>query len=114
MDDYILWEIDVMEKSSAEVELYYTLPEESIGTKIAIEYQNEFYEKVLNEPYDSELFGQDYDIIVRSESYNKEFKKINMGKIKFDKGKSILKLKTLNKVGKKSIDFRLLIIKKTS
>lgn len=114
MDDYILWEIDVMEKSSAEVELYYTLPEESIGTKIAIEYQNEFYEKVLNEPYDSELFGQDYDIIVRSESYNKEFKKINMGKIKFDKGKSILKLKTLDKVGKKSIDFRLLIIKKTS
>ena len=114
MDDFILWEIDVMEKSSAEVELYYTLPEESIGTKIAIEYQNEFYEKVLNEPYDSELFGQDYDIIVRSESYNKEFKKINMGKIKFDKGKSILKLKTLDKVGKKSIDFRLLIIKKTS
>ena len=114
MNDFIFWEIDVMEKSSAEVELYYTLPEESIGTKIAIEYQNEFYEKVLNEPYDSELFGQDYDIIVRSESYNKEFKKINMGKIKFDKGKSILKLKTLNKVGKKSIDFRLLIIKKTS
>lgn len=114
MDDFILWEIDVMEKSSAEVELYYTLPEESIGTKIAIEYQNEFYEKVLNEPYDSELFGQDYDIIVRSESYNKEFKKINMGKINFDKGKSMLKLKTLDKVGKKSIDFRGLIIKKTS
>lgn len=114
MDDFIFWEIDVMDKSSAEVELYYTLPEESKGTKIAIEYQNKFYEKVLNESFDSDLFGQENDIVERSESYNKEFKKINMGKIEFDEGKSVLKLKTLDKAGEKSIDFRLLIIKKIS
>ena len=113
-EDFIYWEIDVMEKSSAEVELYYTLNKESKGTKIAIEYQNKFYVKVLNESFDPDPFGQENDIVERSESYNKEFKKINMGKIDFDQGNSVLKLKTLDKVGDKSIDFKLLIIKKTS
>ena len=113
-EDFIYWEIDVMEKSSAEVELYYTLNKESKGTKIAIEYQNKFYVKVLNESFDPDLFGQENDIVERSESYNKEFKKINMGKIDFHQGNSVLKLKTLDKVGDKSIDFKLLIIKKRS
>ena len=40
-----------------------------------------------------------------------EFKKIKIGTMSFKKGLSKLKLKTTKKVGKKSIDFRLLILK---
>ena len=42
---------------------------------------------------------------------NKDFKKIKIGTMSFKKGLSKLKLKTTKKVGKKSIDFRLLILK---
>ena len=49
--------------------------------------------------------------IKRIESYTKDFKKIKIGTMSFKKGLSKLKLKTTKKVGKKSIDFRLLILK---
>ena len=51
------------------------------------------------------------DRIERIESYTKDFKKINIGKISLKKGKSVLKLKTTKMEGDKSIDFRLLILK---
>ena len=54
------------------------------------------------------------DIVERTESYTKDFKKIDIGEIDFKKGKSTLKIRTNKIIGKKSIDFRLLILKKNS
>ena len=114
VEDYIYWEIDVMEDSTAKAELYYTLAPEDVGTKISIEYENKVYEKVLSEYFDSNLVGKKIDIVERTESYTKDFKKIDIGEIDFKKGKSTLKIRTNKIIGKKSIDFRLLILKKKS
>lgn len=114
VEDYIYWEIDVMEDSTAKAELYYTLAPEDVGTKISIEYENKVYEKVLSEYFDSNLVGKKIDIVERTESYTKDFKKIDIGEIDFKKGKSTLKIRTNKIIGKKSIDFRLLILKKNS
>ncbi len=114
VEDYIFWEIDVMEDSTAKAELYYTLAPEDVGTKISIEYENKVYEKVLSEYFDSNLVGKKIDIVERTESYTKDFKKIDIGEIDFKKGKSTLKIRTNKIIGKKSIDFRLLILKKNS
>ena len=56
----------------------------------------------------------DKDLVKRTESYTKEFKRINIGDLYFKKGPSTLKIKTIKKIGQKSIDFRLLILKKYS
>ena len=114
VEDYIYWEIDVMEDSTAKAELYYTLAPEDVGAKISIEYENKVYEKVLSEYFDSNLVGKKIDIVERTESYTKDFKKIDIGEIDFKKGKSTLKIRTNKIIGKKSIDFRLLILKKNS
>jgi len=53
------------------------------------------------------------DRIKRIESYTKDFKKLTFGDLYFDKGESILKLKTSKLKGKKSIDFWLLVLEKT-
>ena len=110
-NDYIFWEIDVLEDGINNIELYYTLEKESVGTEIALEFENQIIKKTIDEFHDPNLVGFEEDKIERIESYTKDFKKIKIGKMSFNKGLSRLKLKTTKKVGKKSIDFRLLILK---
>ena len=110
-NDYIFWEIDVLEDGINNIELYYTLEKESVGTEIALEFENQIIKKTIDEFRDPNLVGFEDDKIERIESYTKDFKKIKIGKMSFKKGLSRLKLKTTKKVGKKSIDFRLLILK---
>ena len=113
-DDYIYWDIDVLNSGKSNVNLYYTLPESSIGTEIAIEYENQIIYKEIENFHDPKLIGMEKDIVKRTESYTKEFKRINIGDLYFKKGPSRLKIKTSKKNGQKSIDFRLLILKKYS
>ncbi|SVA69055.1 uncharacterized protein METZ01_LOCUS121909 [marine metagenome] len=113
-DDYIYWDIDVLNSGKSNVNLYYTLPESSIGTEIAIEYENQIIYKEIENFHDPKLIGMEKDIVKRTESYTKEFKRINIGDLYFKKGPSRLKIKTSKKTGQKSIDFRLLILKKYS
>ncbi len=110
-NDYIFWEIDVLEDGINNIELYYTLEKESVGTEIALEFENQIIKKTIDEFHDPSLVGFEEDKIKRIESYTKDFKKIKIGRMSFKKGLSKLKLKTTKKVGKKSIDFRLLILK---
>ena len=110
-EDYIYWEIDVLEDGINNIELYYTLEKESVGTEIALEFENQIIKKTIDKFHDPRLLGSVEDKIERIESYTKDFKKINIGKISLKKGKSILKLKTTKMEGDKSIDFRLLILK---
>ena len=110
-NDYIFWEIDVLEDGINNIELYYTLEKESVGTEIALEFENQIIKKTIDEFHDPNLVGFEEDKIKRIESYTKDFKRIKIGRMSFKKGLSKLKLKTTKKVGKKSIDFRLLILK---
>ena len=110
-NDYIFWEIDVLEDGINNIELYYTLEKESVGTEIALEFENQIIKKTIDEFHDPNLVGFEEDKIKRIESYTKDFKKIKIGRMSFKKGLSKLKLKTTKKIGKKSIDFRLLILK---
>jgi len=111
-EDYIYWDIEVLSSGKSNVELYYTLPENSVGTEIAIEYEDQIIYKELKTFHDPKLQGYEKDIIKRIESYTKEFNKVTIGDIDFKKGSSVLKLKTSKKTAKNSIDFRLLVLKK--
>ena len=91
--------------------MYYTLPKESVGTEIALEFEDQIIKKTIDDFHNPNLVGFDKDKIKRIESYTKDFKKINIGEINFKKGISRLKLKTTSIKGNKSIDFRLLILK---
>ena len=111
-EDYIYWDVEVLSSGKSNVELYYTLPENSVGTEIAIEYEDQIIYKELKTFHDPKLQGYEKDIVKRIESYTKEFKKVTIGDMYFKKGPSVLKLKTSKKIGKSSIDFRLLVLKK--
>ena len=66
--------------------------------------------KEITISHDPELEGMQKDRIKRIESYTKDFKKIILGDLYFEKGESVLKLKTTKLNGGNSIDFKLIVL----
>ena len=112
-EDYIYWNVNSLNSGMNKVSLYYTLPETSSGTQLTLEFMDNKIKKDIMIPHNPTLEGMKEDRIKRIESYTKDFKKITFGDLFFEKGESILKLKTSKLKGKKSIDFWLLVLEKT-
>ena len=110
--DYIFWNINSLSSGLNTVHLYYTLPENSEGTEMSLEFMDKIIYKKILKSHDPILEGMDNDRIERIESYIKNFKKITFGDLFFKEGNSVLKLKTSRLIGEKSIDFRLLVLEK--
>ena len=110
--DYIFWNINSLSSGLNTVHLYYTLPENSVGTEMSLEFMDKIIYKKILKSHDPILEGMDNDRIERIESYIKNFKKITFGDLFFKEGNSVLKLKTSRLIGEKSIDFRLLVLEK--
>ena len=111
-EDYIYWNINSLSSGMNEVSLYYTLPESSSGTQLSLEFMDNKITKDIMISYNPGLEGMQEDRIKRIESYTKDFKKITLGDLFFEKGESVLKLKTTKLKGRKSIDFWLLVLEK--
>tara|TARA_B100000242_G_scaffold277299_1_gene233848 strand:- start:451 stop:2193 length:1743 start_codon:yes stop_codon:yes gene_type:complete len=109
-EDYIYWNINSLSSGKSRVSLYYTLPKNSIGTELTIEYMDKKITKEIMISHDPDLEGVKKDLIKRIESYTKDFKKITLGDLYFEKGESVLKLKTTKLTGEESIDFKLIVL----
>ena len=109
-EDYIYWNINSLNSGKNRVSLYYTLPKNSIGTELTLEFMDNKITKEITISHDPELEGMQKDRIKRIESYTKDFKKIILGDLHFEKGESVLKLKTTKLNGGDSIDFKLIVL----
>ena len=67
----------MLENGTKSVELYYTLPKESVGTEIALEFEDQIIKKTIDDFHDPSLEGFEKDKIKRIESYTKDFKKVD-------------------------------------
>ena len=110
--DSITWNVEVLADGNFEVELYYTMKEENKGATLELSNGENKLIKKINEPHNPPLMGAENDRILRGESYVKDFKPINLGKIHLEKGRKPLILKALEIPGNKAIDFRLLVFKR--
>ena len=99
-----------MTEGEYEVQLYYTCPEEDVGSTIQLSFKNSKLEYELTDAFESELLTDD-DVYPRMEGYVKEFKRVTLGRIQFDKGVGTLSLKASDIPGSQVMDFRLLMLK---
>lgn len=111
-DDKITFSVDVVESGEFEVELYYTCPNDSVGSTFEISCGSNSLKAKITAPHDPVPFGMKEDRSPRMESYVKDFKAIKIGNIKLDKGAATLSLKALDVPGKVVMDFRLLMLKR--
>lgn len=106
--DSITWPIEVLNDGRFQVDLYYTCPEDDLGSIVELRFESSKIAKKINTAHDSPLIGMENDRVPRMESYVKEFKPLNLGVIALKKGKGILTLKALEIPNEQVGDFRLL------
>ena len=113
-EDAITWDVDVLESGTFEVIIYYTCPEEDIGSTIELSMGNNTLSGVIQHAHDSELKGMEHDRVDRIESYVKDFQPASLGTIQLDKGEGTLILKATDIPGSQVMEFRLLLLKRVS
>lgn len=111
-DDRITWDVEVLTEGEFEVVLYYTCPEEDVGSVFELGFGSSTLTGKITEAHDPPLTGMENDRDKRIESYIKDFKPLNIGAIHLDKGKGTLSLKASDIPGSQVMDFRLMVFVK--
>ncbi|MEN8228425.1 MAG: arylsulfatase [Bacteroidota bacterium] len=112
-EDYVSWDVEVLADGEFEVVLYYTCPEEDVGSLIELEFGATTLCGKITEAHDPPLTGMENDRDPRIESYVKDFKPLHLGTIHLDKCKGKLSVKALDIPGSEAMELRLLMLART-
>ncbi|MFC4097321.1 arylsulfatase [Euzebyella saccharophila] len=110
--DSISWDVEILADGKFEVELYYTCPEENIGSIVELSLGDSKIAKKITKAHDSKLIGKKMDRVPRMESYVKDFIPMKLGAMVLKEGKGTLTLKALEKPKLEVADIRLLVFKR--
>ncbi len=108
--DSITWDCDVLIEQSYKATVYYTCKDSAVGSTILLRQRGNELEKRIVQAHDPGFEGVNFDRFPREESYEKNFKALDMGVIHLDKGHHSISLKASNIEGPQFIDFRLLVL----
>ena len=110
VEDKITWEVEVAATGDYEVELHYSCPARDIGSTIELSFNDSQLRSRLTEPHDPPVRGGEHDRIPRQESYVKDFKPVQLGTLRLEKGTGTLTLSATDIPGTQVMDFRLLML----
>ena len=108
-DDRLTWDINVLTSGEYEVEMYYTCPEDDVGSTVELTLGESRVAAKITPAHDPPLIGAKEDRVKRKESYVKEFRPLSLGTIHLEKGRGTLTLKATEIPGKQVGEFRLLM-----
>ena len=109
-EDAIEWHCEVGQTGKHKVEIFYTCPEDDVGSTVELSFNGAKLTRRITEAHNPPLFGMQRDRYQRTESYNKDFKRITFGTIDLEKGEGTLKLQALDIPGSQVMDFRLMLL----
>lgn len=111
-DDRITWDVEVAEAGDFEVTLYYTCPEKDVGSTFELCFNESIIKGKISEAHDPPLVGMEEDMVVRHNSYVKDWKPIKLPVMHLEKGDGELTLQALDIPGSQVMDFRLLMFER--
>ena len=109
VDDRITWDAEVAASGDYDVEIYYTCPQQDIGSEIELSFNDARLQGQITQAHDPPLRGGEHDRVARGESYVKDFKSMKLGTIRLQAGKGELTLRALEIPGSQVMDFRLIM-----
>ena len=108
--DSISWDCNVLTKGKYKATVYYTCAESAIGSVLSLNQgKNKVMARIL-ESHDPPFDGVEFDRFPRQESFEKDFKPLEMGLMNLDEGLQSISLKASVIKGPQFIDFRLLVL----
>ena len=112
--DSISWDVEVLADGEFEVELYYTVKEQDLGSEIELRLGESSLKATITTAHDPPLVGAERDRDPRIESYTKDFMFMDLGKIALKRGRGNLVLKALKIPGEEVMDVRLLLFRRVN
>jgi hypothetical protein len=104
--------VEVLSDGLFDVEIYYTCPEQDVGSTFQLSFGEFNLAGKITEAHDPPLRGMENDRVPRQNTYVKDFKTLKMGTIHLEKGAGELTLKALEIPGSQVMDFRLMMLTK--
>ena len=112
VEDKITWEVEVQEAGNFEVTLYYTCPQEDIGSEFQLAFNESSIRGIISEAHDPPLIGMKEDRVERHNSYVKDWKTLKLPVMHLEPATGQLTLQALNIPGSQVMDFRLLMFER--
>lgn len=114
-NDTITWNAEVLESGKYNVQVYYTCPEEDLGSVVELRFGDRAITREINIANDPPIVGPKLDRSDRgTESFVKDFKPLDLGVIDLEKGKNTLTLSALEKPGNQVMEMRLLMFNRVN
>lgn len=110
--DSITWNTDILTSGDYKATIYYTCPESTVGSLLQLNQGNNLVSKEITEAYSTDFISVEYDRVPRKNSYEKDFKPLEIGVIHLDEGHLPIALKALEIKGDQFIEVRLLVLER--
>jgi hypothetical protein len=112
-EDRITWDVEVLQASEYEIDVYYTCPAADVGSTFELSVGDAVLRARVTEANDPPLRGAESDRADRgSESYVKDFRPLAAGTTRLARGRAMLTLRALEIPGSQVMDVRAVVLKK--
>lgn len=110
--DSISWNCDILAEGDFKATVYYTSKASAVGSSLQLKQGNNIVATIIKEAYNPPFDGVEFDRFPREESYEKDFKPLELGILHLEKGLHPISLQTKEIKGSELIDFRLLVLER--
>jgi len=111
VEDRISWDVEVARSGRYECVVYYTCPEEAIGSTVELNLGEATIQAKVTDAHDPPLVGEVFDRVSRgSESYVKDFQPLMLGVLTVEKGRGNLTLRATEIPGPQVMDVHSLVL----
>ena len=94
------------------MELFYAVPPADVGAELELRFNGEKLKYKISKGHKARFLGEGLYRSERKEGHEKDFMRVNMGKIEIKKGKGPLELVAVSKPGEMVAEVRLLLFRK--
>ena len=105
-DDLMTWDIEVHTAGNYEVSIHYTCPSADAGSTVELSFKDSKATGTVAPAWDPPLLDNQDRVPRKGESYLKEFRRLNLGVMRLEKGRGPLALRALKVAGKTVMDVR--------
>lgn len=105
-DDSMTWDIEVQTTGNYDVVIQYTCPEADAGSTIELSFNGSKLQSKVSPAWNPPLMDDQDRVPRRGESYMKEFRPLNAGTMRLEKGRGALTLRALQVPGAQVMDVR--------
>jgi len=109
-EDMVSWDVEVSTPGEFLVTLYYACADGDEGASIALSFLDASLEGVIAEAHDVPLIGSADDRVERQESYTKDFRPLELGRLEMEPGRGPLTLRATAIPGREALELHSLVL----